>query len=540
MKAISLLLLASLMITPSSAKPPSDIQAKLEAWIKDRPGGISAAWVDAAGTTFFHAGKIAADEPREITPDTPYEIGSITKIFTAVLLAQSEQLGKVSRNDSAAKYLLPPDDPDQAALAKITLLALTTHTSGLPRMPENFGTNSDSIADPYSTYDRAALVSALRMHGKSAIANSAVSYSNFGVSVLGEALGDAWGASYADALREQVLTPLHLNATTVGITGTPAPAGLAPGHTDGKRVPNWTALACAGCGAIRSSARDMALFLNAFLHRDQSPLHASLDATTQAQYPVPDTGGQIGLGWMITAEKENPVYWHNGATAGSHAFIAFNPKNGTGVVLLANVQQGSEELGFSLLGVTPAQPKTVISNPSDYPGYYRLSPAFGITITAKNGSLSAQGTGQPIFPLRPSAADQFALSGVPAEIFFERNPEGKVIALSLHQNGIDQRASRGEAPPAPKEITLPLDLLREYIGDYPLAPQFVITITETTGALFAQATGQGKAPVFASAKDEFFYKIVAAQLTFTRDAAGKLNGLILHQNGRNQPAKKKE
>lgn len=540
MKTTAITLVALLVMSPASAKPPADIQAKLDAWIKDQPGGISAAWVDAAGTTFFHAGKIAADDPREITPDTPYEIGSITKIFTAVLLAQSEQLGKVSRNDSAAKYLLPPDDPDQAALAKITLLALTTHTSGLPRMPENFGTNSDSIANPYSTYGRAALVSALRTHGKSAIANSAVSYSNFGVSVLGEALGDAWGTSYADALREQVLAPLHLNATTVGITGTPAPAGLAPGHTDGKCVPNWTALACAGCGAIRSSARDMALFLSAFLHRDQSPLRASLEATTQPHYPVPDTGGQIGLGWMITAEKENPVYWHNGATAGSHAFIAFNPKNGTGVVLLANVQQGSEELGFSLLGVTPARPKTAVANSGDYPGYYPISPAFGIAITEKDGSLIAQGTGQPPFPLRPNATDRFAVSGVPAEISFERNPEGKIIALILHQNGIDQRALRGEAPPAPKEITLPLEILRDYVGDYPLSAQFVLSITEADGTLFAQATGQGKAPVFAKAKDEFFYKIVAAQLTFTRDAAGKVNGLILHQNGRNQPAKKKE
>ena len=540
MKTISLLLLAFALISEASAKPPSDLQAQLDLWIKDQPGGISAAWVDAESTTFFHAGKFATDDPREITPDTAYEIGSITKVFTALLLAQSEGLGKVSRDDAAAKYLLPPDDPDQAALAKITLLSLATHTSGLPRMPANFSQCSTSSDDPYATYDRAALVAALRTHGRSTVASNSAAYSNFGFSILGESLAAAWSTSYGDALREQILRPLGLKATTLGITGIPRPPDLAPGHLNGQAVPNWTFLACAGCGALRSSARDMAHFLAIHLHPADSPLRAALDATLQPQFPVADSSGKIGLGWMIRAGKDQVICWHNGATAGSHAFIAFSPTTGTGIVLLANIQQDCEELGFSLLGLHPMPSKTAASNAADFPGYYPLTAAFGITITIKNDSLFAQGTGQPTFALHPNATDQFALSGVPAEISFERNSEGKVIALILHQNGIDQRAPRGDPPPAPKEITLLPEILQEYVGDYPLAPQFIITITEAAGVLFAQATGQGKAPVFASAKDEFFYKIVAAQLTFTRDSVGKVNGLILHQNGRNQPAKKKE
>jgi D-alanyl-D-alanine-carboxypeptidase/D-alanyl-D-alanine-endopeptidase len=87
-------------------------------------------------------------------------------------------------------------------------------------------------------------------------------------------------------------------------------------------------------------------------------------------------------------------------------------------------------------------------------------------------------------------------------------------------------------------VALPIETLRAYVGSYPLAPTFVIAITEEGGSLFAQATGQPKIQVYASAKDEFFYKIVNAQISFQRDGAGKVSGLVLHQNGGNVPATK--
>lgn len=525
-----------LTFLPAVAKPPADIQLRLDQWINGQPGGVAVAWVDAEGEAFFQAGRFDGPTSPAVTPDTQFEIGSVTKVFTALLLAESERLGKVSRADPAAKYLLPPADPDQAALAKITLASLATHTSGLPRLSSNIGPNPDANPDPYARYDRALLVAALRTDGSTAPAGRSVAYSNFGVAVLGEALGAAWGTSYAEALRQQVLEPLGMKATTVGLAGVPPPSDFPPGHANGKTVPNWTFQAYAPAGAIRSSARDMARFLAACLGQGTRPLRAAIEATVQPQHAAADVGGQVGLGWFIT---EGGATWHNGATAGSHAFVAFNPKTGAGVAILANVQLPSEPLGFGLLGAKPPQPKVeTTKDAADYVGRYPLSPAFAIDVTQRNGVLHGQATGQPAFAMRAIAADRFAIVGVPAEISFERGADGKVTALVLHQNGLDQRAPRGELPPAPKEVVLPVETLREYVGDYPLAPQFVITISEADGALFAQATGQGKAPLFASAKDEFFYKIVNAQISFRRDASGKVTGLVLHQNGRDMPAEK--
>ncbi len=128
--------------------------------------------------------------------------------------------------------------------------------------------------------------------------------------------------------------------------------------------------------------------------------------------------------------------------------------------------------------------------------------------------------------------------GVPAEISFERDGAGKVTALVLHQNDLEQRGLRGEIPPPPQKVSLPIETLREYVGRYPVTPTFVLTITEEGGNLFAQASGQPKVQVFASAKDEFSYRIVNAQISFQRDGSSQVSGLVLHQNAGNVPAAK--
>jgi serine-type D-Ala-D-Ala carboxypeptidase/endopeptidase len=534
-------LLPFLFLLPAAfamAKPPADIQAKIDAFMKGSPGGVAVAWVDADGAAFFQSGTFSPDDPRAITSDTQFELGSVTKVFTSLLLVESERLGKVSRLDPAAKYLLPPGDPAQATLAKITLLSLSTHTSGLPRLPTNFGADA-AKPDPYARYDDESLIAALRSDGPTAPTGRTVAYSNFGAAVLGEALAAAWGTSYADALKVHVLLPLGLRATTVGLAGLPPPQGLPPGHVGDKTVPTWTFEAFAPAGALRSSASDMAIFLQACLGGQGSPLRSSIDASIQPQFEAADTGGHIGLAWQLTDDGDNSITWHNGATAGSHAFVAFNREKGIGIAILCNAQLSSEALGFGLLGAPSPHPKTEsLANAADYIGRYPLSAAFAIDVTNVNGALRGQATGQPPFAMRAISGDRFSIVGVVAEISFERDSSGKVVALVLHQNGRDVRAPRGDLPPPLPEVALPVETLREYAGNYPLQPTFVLAVTEEGGALFTQATGQGKVQVFASAKDEFFLKVVDARISFQRDASGKVIGLVLHQNGQDVPAKK--
>jgi D-alanyl-D-alanine-carboxypeptidase/D-alanyl-D-alanine-endopeptidase len=525
--------------TLAHAKPPADLQARIDAFAKGQTGGIAIAWVDADGPQFFQAGTFSGTDPRPVTADTEFEMGSVTKVFNALLLAESERMGKVSRLDPAAKFLLPAGDPDQAKLAGITLLSLTTHTSGLPRLPSNIGRGADHNPDPYALYDRAMLVEAFRADGAAAPANSLVAYSNFGAGVLGEALAAAWGTTYVESLTTHVLAPLGMHATSLGVAGQPAPLDLAPGNAGGATVPNWTFLAMAPAGALRSSARDMAIFLAACLGAPDGPMRASIDATLRPEYPTEDLPGHIGMGWFLLDDPAHPVAWHNGATAGSHAFVAFDRKLGAGIAVMSNFQKPSEALGFGLLGAKPPQPKAkFVENATSYVGRYPLSPSFAIDITSSAGGLRGQATGQALFGMRETARDQFAIIGIPAAISFERDSAGGIVALVLHQNGRDMRGPRGDLPPPPKVVTLPAQNLLEYAGDYALSPAFILTVTDENGVLQAQATGQSKFPLFASADDQFFAKVAAIQITFQRDASGKVIGLVLHQNGQDVPAKK--
>ncbi|HEY4299236.1 MAG TPA: serine hydrolase [Candidatus Didemnitutus sp.] len=519
------------------AKPPADLQARLDRWIAGQPGGIAVAWVDADGEAFYTAGKHSATDARPITPDTQFELGSITKVFTALLLAESEQSGRVNRLDPAVKYLLPADDRAQAPLAKITLLSLTTHTSGLPRLPYNLGPNPDGMTQPYADYDRARLIDALRVHGPGAPVGLTEAYSNFGVAVLGEALAAAWGTSYEDALRTHVLDPLGMKATTLGLTGAPAPADLAPAHAGGKEIPNWTFEAFAAMGGLRSSARDLARFLSVCLHPGDNPLRPALEATFQPQHEA-DDAGQIGLGWFLTTNSDRTIIWHNGATGGTCSVIALCPKTGAAVAILANESRGPRNLGFALLGANPpSETAPKIAHADEFAGRYTFS-SLAADVRPRKGGLTVQLTGQMPLRLKPAGYDRFIIIDVPAAISFERDAGGKVTALILHQNGVDQRASRHELPPPPREIVLSPEVLRGYTGVYRFAPSFAIVVNEEEGTLFGQATGQSRFVMYASARDEFFLKVVDAQISFQRDAAGHLVRLVLHQNGRDQTGEK--
>jgi hypothetical protein len=181
---------------------------------------------------------------------------------------------------------------------------------------------------------------------------------------------------------------------------------------------------------------------------------------------------------------------------------------------------------------------TAAANLKDYVGNFPLAPAFVMAVTTDQGSLFVQATGQSRLSLVPVSADHFKVKEVDAEVSFERDAAGKVVALILRQNGLDQRAPRGEIQ-APVEIMLPAGQLPEYVGDYALAPAVGLNVAVQDGRLAVQVTGQSRITVYASAKDKFFYTVVDAQITFQRDAQGRVSGLVLHQGGRDFAAAKK-
>jgi len=206
--------------------------------------------------------------------------------------------------------------------------------------------------------------------------------------------------------------------------------------------------------------------------------------------------------------------------------------DGFGMKLLRGDQ--AQTTGANPAGTTVAAP----TNLQDYVGNFPLAPAFVMSVTTDQGNLFFQATGQSRLSLVPISADRFKVKDVDAEVSFERDAAGKVVALVLRQNGMDQRAPRGEVQ-LPVEIALPAEELAEYVGDYALTPAAGMNVAVQDGRLAIQVTGQPRFPVYASAKDRFFYTVVDAQIAFQRDAMGRVSGLVLHQGGADLVAAKK-
>ena len=489
-------------------------------------------------------GVISKTQARKPDAQTVYEIGSVSKTFTASLLADMVANGKLKLDDSLAS-VLPGYSIPQYQGRTISLLDLATQTSSLPRLPGNIA--PQKMDNPYADYTQANLRDFLASYQLTRAPGSQYEYSNLGYGVLGQALAARAGKTYAALVSERISTPLGMQNT--GIELTPAMrTQLAPGHdVNGKQVANWDMPVLAGAGALRSNAHDMLLYLQAHMQaaaNKEIPAPAGLRLMQQPQHATTIPGTQIGLAWHLQTLRGQKIVWHNGMTGGYATFIGFTADGSRGVVVLANACVSVDDIGMSGL-LAPAQVEASKEMPisakdmAEFTGRYQLAPGAILSISAGQDSLQAQITGQPKAPVFMRKKDEFFYKVVDANLHFGRDANGRINALSLHQDGRVMPAPRiGDILPeaARVEVSLPADVLKQYAGNYALAPNFKVTITEEAGQLYAQASQQPRFPVYASARDEFFYKVVDAQLSFQRNAAGVVTGLVLHQNGQNLPA----
>ncbi|HEX7184527.1 MAG TPA: DUF3471 domain-containing protein, partial [Thermoanaerobaculia bacterium] len=243
------------------------------------------------------------------------------------------------------------------------------------------------------------------------------------------------------------------------------------------------------------------------------------------------------------------IAWHNGGTGGYRSFLGFDKAKGIGVVVLSNSESDIDDIGLHLLN-----PKFELSNKSRaaitldpkvydaYVGHYELIPGFVITVTKEENRLFAQATGQGKAEVFPESETKFFYTVVDAQLTFVKDDKGQVTHLILHQNGMDQRARRlgpdYQPPPPRKEVAVNPEILKSYAGRYELVPGVVFDVTVEGDKLMVQITGQPRVQVYPESETRFFYKVVEAQITFQRDSDGKVTGLVLHQGGRDQAAKK--
>jgi CubicO group peptidase (beta-lactamase class C family) len=284
-----------------------------------------------------------------VSGDSLFQIGSVTKVFTALALADAVARTEVTLDTPLAALL--PGTPTPATGAPITLGHLATHTSGLPRLPPGLLRRAlRSRSDPYRDVTTDYLLEALAATRLRSAPGTRVRYSNFGAALLGQALSRHTGRPYAQLIADRITGPLLLPDTAVDLRPDQLTRKAAGHSRRGRVVPDWHLGAMPGAGALYSTVPDLLTLLRAHLEPDGTTLR---DALGLVQRPRARRNRwlQVGLGWFLSPVRStgHTALWHNGGTGGFAGYLALLPAAEAGVVVLADTARSVDRAGVRLL-----------------------------------------------------------------------------------------------------------------------------------------------------------------------------------------------
>lgn len=404
-------------------------------------GGMVIALVDPTrdgGATYLRFGRTSAEIAETPGPDAIFEIGSVSKVLTALLLADAAARGEVTLDTEAAK-LLPfgVRFPDKDGV-RPTLAHLASHRAGLPTLPDNLA--PQSLLDPYASFGPRQLYAYLERAELLFAPGEAYAYSNLGAGLLGHLLERKLGIAYEQAVQSRVLQPLGLAETWIAVPESEARRFVPGTSAGGDPTPPWSFDVLAGAGAWRSTPRDMVKLVTAAAAAAVGEQAVFYDELRTSMKPIGEAaedgdGMQVALAWHITGEG---VIWHNGMTGGHASFIGFDPATSKGVVVLAStasplitrigigvfdVLAGKPlDLGLDFVKLTEAQLDPLV-------GTYRLGDGEALQI-ARDGTRLFLAMGAEKVRLFPRSETQFVVMELESSLEFAVE-DGKVLGFIL-------------------------------------------------------------------------------------------------------------
>jgi serine-type D-Ala-D-Ala carboxypeptidase/endopeptidase len=311
--------------------------------------GIVAVVRDHAERRLFTYGRPDTPDERPFDGETVFEIGSITKVLTALLLTDMVERGEVAFDDPVTKYLPSSVGVPEYNGTAITLLDLASYTSSLPPMPDNI--ISRDPLNPFANYTLDQLYTFLSRYTLEYEPGTHVEYSNVGFALLGQALAHRADKSYEELLVERICEPLGLDNTR--ITLTPGMRSrIAQGHNlNLERRPLWDLGALAGAGAVRSTADDLTVFLESSLGLRHTPLGPALAKLLEIRRPTSEHGLEVSLGWFLSSGHGDEIVWKDGGSGGFAAFIGVSPVSHRGSIVLSNAANWHylDDIGMHLI-----------------------------------------------------------------------------------------------------------------------------------------------------------------------------------------------
>ena len=373
--------------------------------------------------------------------NTVFQIGSITKQFTAAIILQLEEKHKLSVQDKLSKYI-----PDYPKGDSITIENLLTHTSGVYNYTNDREFMQKGSIVPIS---RDSLIRLFKYKPLDFSPGTKYSYSNSGYILLGYVIEKVTGKPYFQVVHENIFGPLHMTHSGFDFKGLMS-TDKATGYTNpsaGLKAEIVDSSVSLAAGAIYTTTGDLYKWDRA-LYTDRIISQSSLQKAFTPHLE------HYGYGWTIDSIYGKKVVEHGGGIFGFVSFILRVPEEQICIIVLDNQPSAAApgKIAADINALLHGQPYsiphervaiTVDTNTlKQYVGAYQLNPNFIITMTLENGQLMTQATNQPKFPVFAEKENFFFLKVVDAQIEFVKGADGTVGKIILYQNGRQQTANK--------------------------------------------------------------------------------------------------
>lgn len=317
---------------------------------RDKVAGMVAVVVDESGANTVAYGSSGVFGVK-LDERTVFEIGSVTKVMTALLLTDMAARGEVAMDDPVAKYL-PSSVTVHERGRPITLLDLAHYDSGLPKLPGNLPANWWTSQNPFGDYTVENLYDFISRCVPEFAPGTHFEYSSLGFGLLGLALARRAGTTYEELLIDKICAPLGLSETRISLSGEMKRHMVQPHDVDSKPVPLWDLLpSLQGAGAARASVHDIAVFLKACMGLVPAAHGQEFSRLLATRRPTNLAGTDAGLGWFITAQGNEEIAWKSGLTGGCNTFVGFSTRRRRGAIVLSNFVWQPLDVGTTAMGM---------------------------------------------------------------------------------------------------------------------------------------------------------------------------------------------
>ncbi len=513
-----------------------------EKYQADGPGG--AILISKKGKTVYEEGFGKANLELDLnnTPNNVFEIGSISKQFTAVAILMLEEDGKLNVTDPISKYL--KDYPKQEN--EITIHQLLTHTAGIP----NYTSMPSWMKVWRQDMTTQEVIDIFKNEPLDFVPGTNFSYSNSGYVLLGAIIEKVSKKSYAEFIQERIFTKIGLNHTYYGSRSQIIPnraCGYQP-TKDGFINAEYLSFSQPhAAGAIMSTVEDQNTWIHAIANNtlisEESKQKAWKSYTNQF-----DKALNYGYGWVISQLDDKKTVEHGGGIFGFTSYGIYIPSEDVFVSILTNrdgfspesvaIKSAAAAINFSV--ENPPILKLSAQQLKEYEAVYAFEDGTTRTITVKEDHIFSVRTGGSVYEIFPYQEDKFFFNNSFTRLTFKRNGMHQITAVVSNNRGVKEVAKKTDQEiSVVEEIALDPKALEKFVGEYELDPNFIITVSIQNGKLFGQATGQPAFELYAKSELEFFLKVVDAQVEFVLNDQGDVAALILHQGGQDLKGVKK-